>query len=67
MGRTVPTDAAGAIVDSGTIKKALAAGLNPAVFFENNDSYNFFQKTGDLLLTGPTGTNVMDLRIVLVR
>ena len=62
-----PTDAAGAIVDSSTIKKATASGLNPVDFLENNDSYHFFQKTGDLLKTGPTGTNVMDLRIVLVR
>lgn len=61
-----PTDAAGAVVDSGTIQKALTAGLNPADFLKNNDAYHFFQKTGDLLMTGPTGTNVMDLRIVLV-
>jgi len=62
-----PTDAAGAIVDSTTIKKATASGLNPVDFLKNNDSYHFFQKTGDLLKTGPTGTNVMDLRIVLVK
>ncbi len=62
-----PTDAAGAIVDSNTIIKALNSGLNPVTFLENNDSYHFFQKTGDLLMTGATGTNVMDLRIVLVK
>ena len=62
-----PTDAAGAIVDSSTLTKAAASGLNPIDFLENNDSYHFFQKTADLLKTGPTGTNVMDVRIVLVR
>ncbi|MBC2716553.1 MAG: glycerate kinase [Desulfobacteraceae bacterium] len=62
-----PTDAAGAIIDSNTIEKALDSGLNPVAFLENNDSYHFFQKTGDLLKTGATGTNVMDLRIVLVK
>jgi hydroxypyruvate reductase len=54
------------MVDSGTITRAMAMGLDPAAFLENNDSYHFFQKTGELLMTGPTGTNVMDLRIVLV-
>jgi glycerate 2-kinase len=62
-----PTDAAGAIVDSQTIKKALATGLNPDHFLENNDSYNLFKKTDELIVTGPTGTNVMDIRIVLVK
>lgn len=62
-----PTDAAGAVVDSKTVKKAQNSGLNPVNFLENNDSYHFFKKTGDLLMTGPTGTNVMDVRIVLVR
>ncbi len=62
-----PTDAAGAVVDSDTMEKSLDSGLNPAAFLENNDSYHFFQKTGDLLMTGATGTNVMDLRILLVK
>ena len=62
-----PTDAAGAIVDTSTIEKARASGLNPCGFLKNNDSYHFFQTTGDLIKTGPTGTNVMDLRIVLVK
>jgi len=62
-----PTDAAGAIVDSRTIARAITAGLNPAAFLLDNDSYHFFHKTGDLLMTGPTGTNVMDLRVVLVK
>jgi hydroxypyruvate reductase len=62
-----PTDAAGAIVDTETIKTARAMALSPENFLENNDSYHFFKKTGELLITGPTGTNVMDLRIVLVK
>ena len=61
-----PTDAAGAIVDGETGKKAKARGLNPKVFLDNNDSYNFFKKADDLLITGPTGTNVMDIQIILI-
>ncbi len=61
-----PTDAAGAIVDGATIPKARAKGLNPEEYLENNDSYNFFKETGELLITGPTGTNVMDLQIILI-
>jgi len=41
-------------------------GLNPSRYLLNNDSYNFFKKLGDLLITGPTNTNVMDLRIMLI-
>ena len=61
-----PTDAAGAIADTNTLSRATDMGLNPGYFLANNDSYHFFQKLGDLLITGPTNTNVMDLRIVLV-
>ena len=61
-----PTDAAGALVDATTIQKAKHAGISPYAYLKNNDSYNFFRQTGDLLKTGPTGTNVMDLRIILV-
>jgi len=61
-----PTDAAGAISDNTTIKRARANGLDPKSFLLNNDSYNFFKRLGDLLITGPTHTNVMDLRILLV-
>ena len=61
-----PTDAAGAIVDTNTLSRAMDMGLNPGHFLANNDSYHFFQKLGDLLITGPTNTNVMDLRILLV-
>lgn len=61
-----PTDAAGAVVDGLTVKRARAKGLEPAHFLADHDSYRFFQKTGELLITGPTGTNVMDLQILLV-
>ncbi|HUV50890.1 MAG TPA: glycerate kinase [Anaerolineae bacterium] len=60
-----PTDAAGAIADTNTLSRAMAMGLNPGYFLADNDSYHFFQKLGDLLITGPTNTNVMDLRIIL--
>jgi hydroxypyruvate reductase len=61
-----PTDAAGAFADSFTLRRAEAMKLDPYHFLSNNDSYPFFQKLGDLFITGPTNTNVMDLRIVLV-
>jgi glycerate-2-kinase len=61
-----PTDAAGAFADSDTVKRAKALGIDPVEYLDNNDSYNFFRKTGGLFITGPTGTNVMDLQIVLL-
>ena len=61
-----PTDAAGAIVDGTSVQKAESKGLSPYTYLNNNDSYHFFNQTGELLTTGPTGTNVMDLRIMLV-
>jgi hydroxypyruvate reductase len=61
-----PTDAAGAVVDSASVQKARRLGLSPSQYLEANDSYNFFRQTGELLMTGPTGTNVMDLRVILV-
>ncbi|MFW6011216.1 MAG: glycerate kinase type-2 family protein [Desulfosalsimonas sp.] len=61
-----PTDAAGAIADSGSIRRAAEQGLDAQAFLMNNDSYHFFKQTGELLLTGPTGTNVMDVRIMLI-
>lgn len=66
-GNDGPTDAAGGIVDSFTVKRGQNAGLDPMEFLENNDSYNFLKKTGDLLITGPTNTNVMDVRLILIR
>jgi hydroxypyruvate reductase len=61
-----PTDAAGAIADGATLERAGRLGLNARQFLAENDSYRFFDALGDLLKTGPTGTNVMDLRLVLV-
>jgi len=62
-----PTDAAGAAADGKTARTARRAGLDPEAFLLNNDSYTFFQEAGGLLITGPTGTNVMDIQILLVR
>ncbi len=62
-----PTDAAGAIVDGNTFKKARALGLNPRDYLERNDSYTFFKQIDGLFITGPTGTNVMDIQILVVK
>jgi hydroxypyruvate reductase len=61
-----PTDAAGAIADSSTVERARVLGLNAGTFLAQNDSYHFFEKVEGLIKTGPTGTNVMDVRVVLV-
>jgi glycerate 2-kinase len=61
-----PTDAAGAVVDGNTISRARTLNLDAKSYLDNNDSYTLFQKTNDLLITGPTGTNVMDIQIILV-
>ncbi|HPQ45297.1 MAG TPA: glycerate kinase [Syntrophales bacterium] len=61
-----PTDAAGAIADGTTVGNGRKRGYDAAGYLRNNDSYHFFEATGDLLITGPTLTNVMDLRIMLV-
>jgi hydroxypyruvate reductase len=61
-----PTDAAGAVADGQTVDRGLAKGLDAERYLTANDSYHFFQPLDDLLMTGPTFTNVMDLRLVLV-
>jgi len=61
-----PTDAAGAIVDGMTMTRAKSLELDPHEYLRNNDSYNFFLKCGGLFVTGPTGTNVMDIQIVVI-
>ncbi len=61
-----PTDAAGAICDGDTLARARAGGLDPARHLANNDAYPLLAAIGDLLITGPTRTNVMDLHAVLV-
>jgi hydroxypyruvate reductase/glycerate 2-kinase len=65
-GEDGPTDAAGAIADHGAWEQATIQRLLPAAFLARHDAYHFFRATGDLLQTGLTGTNVMDVRLVLV-
>jgi hydroxypyruvate reductase len=60
-----PTDAAGAIVDSSTVRRAAAAGLAADTFLNDNNTYVFFERLGDLIQTGPTSTNVGDLQVIL--
>jgi hydroxypyruvate reductase len=60
-----PTDAAGAVVTGDTIGRARELGLDPWAALESNDSYHFFEASGDLIRTGPTGTNVNDLLFIL--
>ena len=61
-----PTDAAGAFVDGDTIARSHSAGLDAEAMLANNDSNSFFARLGDLHVTGPTGTNVMDIIIGVV-
>ena len=61
-----PTDAAGAMADGTTVARAGENGLDPKDFLQRNDSYNFFAKLDDLVKTGPTRTNVMDIYMLLV-
>ena len=62
-----PTDAAGAIATDDTLDRALASGLDdPRDYLDENDTYRFFDALGDLIRTGPTGTNVGDLVVLLV-
>ncbi|MEP7352480.1 MAG: glycerate kinase [Acidobacteriota bacterium] len=62
-----PTDAAGAIADGTTVARGAARGLDAKQFLANNDSYHFLEPLGALLKTGPTGTNVMDIRVLLIQ
>jgi hydroxypyruvate reductase len=61
-----PDDPAGALVFPSTLARARAQGLDPATFLANNDSGSFFAGLGDLLTSGPTGTNVNDFRVILI-
>ena len=61
-----PTDAAGAFADGQTCPRAIGMDMEPMDFLLNNDSYHFFEELGDLFITGPTRTNVMDLRLILI-
>ena len=62
-----PTDAAGAIINNHSWEIVNRLGLNPVKFLGKNDSYNFFNKINSLVKTGPTGTNVMDIGIALIK
>ena len=61
-----PTDAAGALADASTVERARGAGGSVTAALRKNDAYPLLATLGDLILTGPTGTNVMDLFLVLV-
>ena len=61
-----PTDAAGAIANNTTLRRAKAQHLKFIDYSENIDSYNFFQALDNLLITGPTNPNVMDIRIIII-
>ncbi|HEV8641497.1 MAG TPA: glycerate kinase [Methylomirabilota bacterium] len=60
-----PTDAAGALVDAGTVARGQAAGHDPRESLKDNDAYAFLRASGDLVITGPTNTNLLDLYIIL--
>lgn len=62
-----PTDTAGAITDGTTIARANKRGMDARTFLSNNDAYHFFAPLGDLVMTGPTGTNVNDVMVMLVQ
>ncbi|MFN7542549.1 MAG: glycerate kinase [Acidobacteriota bacterium] len=62
-----PTEAAGAFATGSTLARARQIEFDPEEFLARNDSYHFFKPLGDLLVTGPTGTNVMDLYLMLLR
>jgi len=61
-----PTDAAGAVADGATLTRARKLGLDPKAHLEENNAYPFFKELGDLIITGPTRTNVMDIYMMLV-
>ena len=64
--RAAPADPAGAMIDQATFAKMKSLGLDPGAYLTNNDATAFFTATGDLLTTGPTLTNVNDIRVILV-
>lgn len=66
-GNDGPTDAAGAVVDPLSVARGRQAGMEAGLALRENDAYHFFEKTGELLITGPTRTNVMDVHLVLVK
>jgi glycerate-2-kinase len=65
-GEDGPTDAAGAVVDAELVARTRAAGLVPESYLAINNAYAFFDRVGGLVRTGPTHTNTMDVRVVLI-
>ena len=65
-GQDGPTDAAGGMVDAGTLERVRRAGLDPATALDDNNSHAALAAAGDLVVTGPTGTNVADLQVLLL-
>lgn len=65
-GEDGPTDAAGAVICDEVHRRAITLGLDVDDYLRRNDAYTFFQLTGGLLISGPTGTNVCDVRVALV-
>jgi len=65
-GRDGPTDAAGGMVDGGTVGRMRERGIDPGEYLEENNSYKALEEAGDLIVTGPTGTNVADMCFVAV-
>ena len=65
-GEDGPTDAAGAILDQEVHHRVMSLQLDAADYLKRNDAYHFFQQVGGLILTGPTGTNVCDVRVMLI-
>jgi len=61
------TDATGAFIDTKTYQKGISLGLDYKKHLKQFDSYNYFKKTENLIITGPTGTNIMDIRIIIIR
>ena len=61
-----PTDAAGGIADANSVKRGKEAGLNSQHFLEENNAYPYLKATNDLLITGPTRTNVNDLYLIFI-
>jgi len=65
-GNDGPPDAAGAVVSSSTVTRAMAKNIDPGKYLEEFDSYNFFKNAGGHIITGPTMTNVMDMIVIIV-
>ncbi|MCA9258477.1 MAG: DUF4147 domain-containing protein [Planctomycetales bacterium] len=66
-GEDGPTDAAGAVIDEATMRKVRSLALDPSDYLARSDAYHFFEATGDLIKTGPTHTNVCDVRVIAVQ